>query len=120
MSDLQEEVKRKGKLKTGKTVELTEKQKLKLKQYEETKELHNGVFSTQGKIKLGPGEYYDKISFDQVKSRSLAATIDTRWRQNEIELKHKLNQKLIQIFDGTSASIKTTKPISDVPVLELR
>jgi len=53
--------------------------------------LYSSIFSTHNKIKLGPGEYYDKISFSQVKSRSLAATIDTRWKQNEIEEKHKLN-----------------------------
>ena len=39
----------------GKTVELTEKQKRKLQLFEETKELHNSIFATHKKIKLGPG-----------------------------------------------------------------
>ena len=107
-----------GKLVTGKTVNLTEKQKQKLKQYEETKELHNSIFATHKKIKLGPGEY--DSTFDQVKSRSLVATTDTNWRQNEIEEKQKVNQKLIQNFDGSSATIKNNKPVMDIEIFELR
>jgi len=63
---------------TGKTVDLTDKQKIKLKQFEETKEMHNSIFATHKKIKLGPGEY--DSTFSQVKSRSPAATIDLKWK----------------------------------------
>lgn len=47
--------------------------------------MHNSIFSTKNKIELGPGEYYDSISYNQVKSRSLAATIDTKWKENELD-----------------------------------
>jgi len=37
---------------------------MKLKQYEWSKEMHNSIFSTKNKIELGPGEYYDSISYN--------------------------------------------------------